>query len=101
MDGSGGGEGKEKLDFFSRYLISNGHFLRSPYKIYQCNLFYLLTIVKNNCVQFSYSTLSVALQLRDWMNRCVWGRFIQSQNNKVKEIVRVGKSLHNSFIMHY
>ena len=70
--GGGGGEGKEKLIFFGRYLISNGHFLRSPYQIYQRNLFYLLIIVKNNCVQFSYCTISVALQLRDWMNRvCV------------------------------
>jgi hypothetical protein len=77
---------KEKLDFFGRYLISNWHFLRSPYQIYQRNLFYLLLIVKNNCVQFSYRTLSLALQLRDWMNRCVGGRFIQSWNSKVKEI---------------
>ena len=71
------------MDFFGRYLISNGYFLCSPYQIYQHNLFYLLIIIKNN-----YSTLSVALQLRDWMNHCVWGRFIQSQNSLVKEIVQ-------------
>ena len=78
---------KEKLDFFGRYLIINGHFLSSPYQINQYNLFYLLIIVKNNCIKYFHCTLSVALQLRDWMNRCVWGRFIQSQNSKVKEIV--------------
>ena len=83
--GGGGGDGKEKLDFFGRYLISNGHFLRSPYQIYQRHLFYLSIIMKNNCVQFFYCTLSVALQLRDWMKSCVWGTFIQSRNSKVKE----------------
>ena len=81
---------KEKLDFFGRYLIINGHFLSSPYQINQYNLFYLLIIVKKNCVQFSYRTLSVALQFRDWMYCCVWGRFIQSRNSKVKEIVQGG-----------
>ena len=64
-----GGEQRERknLDFFGRYLISNVHFLWSPYQIYQCNLFYLLIIVKNSCIQFSYCIISVALQLRDWM----------------------------------
>ena len=84
----GEGKGKGKLNFFGRYLISNGHFLRSPYQICQHNLFYLLIIIKIDCVQFSYCTLSVALQLRDWMNRCMWMRFIQSRNSKVKEIIK-------------
>ena len=76
----GGGGGKEKLDIFGRYLLSNGHFLRLPYQIYQRNLFYLLIIVKNNCKNFP--TVHFVLQLHDWMNRCVWRRFIQSQNSK-------------------
>ena len=96
-----GGREKGKLDVFGRYLISNGHFLRSPYQIYQRNLFYLLIIIKNNCVRFFYCTLSVALQLRDWMKCCVWGTFIQSRNSKVKESSIVDKSLRNSFIIHY
>ena len=70
----GGRGGKGRTGFFGRYLISNGHFLRSPYQIYQRNLFYLLIIVINNCVQFSYCTLCSALQLRDWWIRGVWGR---------------------------
>jgi hypothetical protein len=68
----------------SYYLIS----------IYQRKVFHLSIIKKNNCVQFSYCTISVALQLHDWMNS-VLGRFIQSRNSKVKE------SLHNLSIMHY
>ena len=70
--------------------MCNGHFLRSPYQIYQHNLFYLLIIVINNCEQFSYCTLYVGLQLRDWLNRCVWGRFNESQNSKVTEIIEYG-----------
>ena len=85
--GGGGRGGKEKLNFFVRYLKSNWHFLQSPYQIYQCYLFYLLIIVKINCIKFFYCTLSVALQLHDWMNRCVWVRFIQSEKSRVKEII--------------
>ena len=100
--GGGGVEGKEKLNFFvGRYLLSNWHFLRSPYQIYQRNSFYLLIIIKNNCVRFFYCTLSVALQLHDWMKCCEWGIFIQSRNSKVKESDIVDKSLRNSFIIHY
>ena len=84
----GRGEAKKKIWFFGRYLISNGHFLCSPFQIYQHNLCYLLIIIENNCVKFSYCTLSVALQLCDWMNHCVWGRFLQSWISKVQEIVK-------------
>ena len=72
MGGGGGRRGGKVITVFSSY------------QIYQHNLFHLLQIVKNNYVQFYYSTLSVALQLRDWMNSCMWGRFIQSRNSKVK-----------------
>ena len=35
----------------------------------------------------TFSAIDVSVPLHDWLNRCVWGRFIQSQNSKVKEIV--------------